>query len=293
MPNKLLTLILLLALLISACQEAPSLTELPTLPTETQTQSPVPTQLPTETIKPFPTITENPTSTATLEATHVSTNSPVENPPLASSVEIQAEDGTLLAGTFYSPDSNSSPAPGVILLHMLWGERSSWEDFAIQLIEAGYAVLTIDFRGHGETGGKVDWEKAVQDVGQIWEYLREHDEVDNDRLGLVGASIGANVALAAAGLEPEVKTVVLLSPGRDYAGVKTYDPMIDYGERPVLIAASEEDTYAAESGLWLKDLAAGETKLIMYPGSGHGTIMLDREPDLPNIIIAWLGEHLQ
>jgi len=112
-------------------------------------------------------------------------------------------------------------------------------------------------------------------------------------MAIVGASIGANVALTAAALEPAVRTVVLLSPGGDYAGVKTHDPMIAYAERPVLIAASEQDTYAADSSLRLEGLAVGNAELIMYSGSGHGTIMLDREPNLPDLIISWLDDYLQ
>lgn len=303
----LFSLILLLALPLCACQPVPVTTVHPNLPTETrtqttgqtqlptktQTQSPIPSPLPTETITPSPSILESPIETKAQEATHIATNDLKENPPRSRRVEIEAEDGLMLVGSFFAPEKNTSPAPGVVLLHMLWGERSSWEDFAIQLNEAGFAVLAMDFRGHGETGGEVDWEKAVQDVEQIWEFFREHENVDDVSMGIVGASIGANVAVAAAALEPDVKTVVLLSPGGNYAGVKMHDPMIDFGERPVLIVASEQDTYAAESAVRLEDLAAGEAELIMYPGSGHGTIMLGREPELPSVIIAWLKKHLR
>ena len=307
MSKWLLIFNLLLALSTSACMEVPRTTDQPgpptetgtlspvptRLPTETRTRSPIPTQLPTETITPSPTVEVEPSRTATPEGTLSAITGTAENTPQGRRVEIQAEDGVRLAGTFYPPESDSPPVPGVILLHMLWSERSAWEDFAVQLNEAGYAVLAMDFRGHGETGGEVDWEKAVQDVGHTWSYLKAIESVDDERLAIIGASIGANVALTAAAIEPKVGTVVLLSPGGNYAGVKTHDPMVDYGERPVLIAASEQDTYAAESSLRLAELAAGDAQLIMYPGSGHGTIMLDREADLRGLIIAWLDEHLQ
>lgn len=281
------------ALLVCACQEVPISTEYTPALTETRTQSPVPTQIPSKTAAPSATITIELSRTATQEAT-VSPSGVTEERIIGGSIiEIEAEDGLSLVGTFYAPDGQSSPAPGVILLHMLWSDRSTWENFAMQLHEAGYAVLAMDFRGHGETGGDVDWDKAVADVQSTWDYLEEIQAVDNERRAIVGASIGANVALSAAALEPTVRTVILLSPGGDYAGVKTHDPMIAYGERSVLIAASEQDSYAADSSLRLEGLAAGKAELIMYPGSGHGTIMLEREPDLPDLIISWLDDYLR
>ena len=293
MSFRLLSVIGLLAFFISACQAGSIVTDQPSRPTVTSTQSPVPTQIPTETLAATPTTVTTPTRTATQEVTPSPTAGEKESTTDAKIVEIQADDGLSLVGTFYEPDDENSPVPGVILLHMLWGDRSAWENFANQLSDAGYAVLAMDFRGHGETGGEVDWDKAVQDVEKILVYLKEMESVDKQRMVIIGASIGANVALTAAAFEPDVSTVVLLSPGGNYAGIKTRDPMLAYGERPVLIAASDEDTYAAESSVRLEELAAGEAELIMYEGSGHGTVMLDREPDLPELIIAWLDDHLQ
>jgi hypothetical protein len=52
-------------------------------------------------------------------------------------VEIEGTDGLILVGTLYTPGDSPSPWPGMILLHMMWGARKSWEDFAIQLADAG------------------------------------------------------------------------------------------------------------------------------------------------------------
>ena len=201
-------------------------------------------------------------------------------------------DGLDLAGTFYAPIDESPPWSGVILLHMLWGNRTSWDEYARELADAGYAVLSIDLRGHGETGGAVDWESAVSDLQQVWSYLIERPNIDLDRTAFVGASIGANLALIAGANEPAVRTVVLLSPGLSYAGVKTEAAMQSYGERPVLIAASKEDTYAASSSIALEANALGESQLIMYEDAGHGIFMIKAEPELSQLIIEWLDRYL-
>jgi dienelactone hydrolase len=72
-----------------------------------------------------------------------------------------------IEGTIYQPLESPAPWRVVILLHMLWGDRSSWDDFARQLSEAGYVVLVIDMRGHCETCGELDWDKAATDILEI------------------------------------------------------------------------------------------------------------------------------
>lgn len=87
--------------------------------------------------------------------------------------------------------------------------------------------------------------------------------------------------------------VVLLSPGLDYQGLTTNDAVVAYGERPILLVASQEDTYAADSVRRLEELAQGEAQLEVYSEAGHGTAMLDRQPALAEVILAWLNQHLK
>ena len=148
-------------------------------------------------------------------------------------------------------------------------------------------------RGHGETGGEVDWDLAAVDLQQVWDNLAVRADIDPGRMGILGASIGANMALVGGANEPDARTVVLLSPGLSYAGVGTKEAMVTFGERPVFIAASQEDTYAADSSRKLHEIAVGEARLDMYQDAGHGTFMLENEPELGEQIIVWLKEYLQ
>jgi hypothetical protein len=90
-----------------------------------------------------------------------------------------------------------------------------------------------------------------------------------------------------------ISTVVLLSPGLDYARVSIRSPMEYYGYRPLLIVANEMDAYAANSSRELLLSAVGEAELIMYQGSRHGTQTVTRKPGLGDLIIDWLNDHLQ
>ena len=205
---------------------------------------------------------------------------------------VQTADGLELVGTFYAPQQPAPPWPGVILLHMVYGSRQDWQEFAGELTGAGYGVLALDMRGHGDSGGSLEWDKFEDDLMQAWDYFTSRPDVDRDRSAVVGASIGANMALLLGARQPAAVAVVLLSPGLDYYGITTSDVLETYGLRPLLIVASEEDTYSAQSSRQLLELAGGETHLEMYPGGAHGTVMLSRQSGLARLIVGWLNGYL-
>lgn len=214
-------------------------------------------------------------------------------PATVKDVTIPGAEGLAIQATLSLP-AGTPPFPGVILLHMLGSDRQVWADngFSQLLADNGYAVLAVDMRGHGETGGSRDWDLAEQDLRMVWQWFTGLDEVDETNTAVIGASIGSNMALITGANIPEIKTVILLSPGLDYRGVTTEDALQRYGQRPLLIAASQEDSYAASSSETLADKAAGDAKLIMYNGAGHGTNMFGPQPDLAPTLLEWLEGRL-
>jgi pimeloyl-ACP methyl ester carboxylesterase len=205
---------------------------------------------------------------------------------------IEAADGATLTARFYPPET--SPAPGVLLLHMWQRQKGDWASFASRLQQEGYAAMTLDLRGHGASegtaAGTLDQRLWTDDIVRAWTVMAEQPSVDVERTAIVGASIGANVALRAAAFEDRVQAVVLLSPGLDYHGITTLEAMTEYGDRPALIVASQEDAYAAESA---EELAQGGKVLTLYPGSGHGTELLATQPDVVNLMLGWLNQQLE
>lgn len=213
------------------------------------------------------------------------------------------EDGVEIIGSTWIPDQGQSPC--VILLHMLGKTRADWNNVAQDLANRGYAVVSIDLRGHGEStkqGDSIidvlnfnedDFQKMVLDVEVVLKELRKNPRIDSTRIAIMGASIGANVALQTAAADPQISVVVLLSPGKSYRGIRTDTALLDYGKRSILIAASEEDEYAANSSRYLKELAQGYSKLLMYKMIGHGTEMFKAPTDLEEEIINWFDSYLK
>jgi len=207
---------------------------------------------------------------------------------------VAAADGLEIAGMATLPESGD-PVPAVLLLHMLGSNQQAWleSDLLTMLNDQGYATFTVDMRGHGATGGTNDWNLAQTDLQVVWQYLRDLPEVDGQATAVIGASIGANMALRLTANVPQIDTAVLLSPGLEYRGVTTEDALADYGERPLFYAVSEGDSYAAGSVNALFNQTPGLDQVEIFTGSAHGTQMLTAEPGLTDLIVSWLDQHVE
>lgn len=104
-------------------------------------------------------------------------------------------DGVALAASLYTPDG-APPAggwPAVLALHGLGGRRADLMELAEQyLAPHGYVVLTVDARGHGESGGQstLVGRREVADYAATLSWLRARPGVADARVGAVGFSLG-------------------------------------------------------------------------------------------------------
>ncbi len=214
--------------------------------------------------------------------------SPAPRPAEPAKLTLTASDGAQLVGLFYPP--LNAPAPGVLLLHQLGGSKADWDAFARDLQQQNVAVFALDLRGYGESAKPEDWSKAPTDVRTAWDFFLARPEVDPQAVGIVGASIGGNLALIVGANNPAVVTVIALSPGQDYHGLTPAPLLANFGARPVLLIASNEDTYAYTSAQQMtKLLSAGESYYLT--NAGHGTAMFS-DPNLETVLFDWLKNKL-
>lgn len=191
-----------------------------------------------------------------------------------------------LAGLYWEPPQPH--APGVLLLPMLGHSKEDWIPLATRLSQEGYGVLALDLRQQGRT----DRERLLADARAGFNFLREQKKIDAARIGLIGASIGANAALNFAAREPLARLVVLLSPGLNYRGVVTEPALRDYGARALMLAAAQEDLSSAPAVRRLADAAQAEPVVKLYPGGAHGTDLLEVGLPVSDDIVAFLQAYL-
>ena len=188
---------------------------------------------------------------------------------------------------------------------MLGRDRSDWNGFASTLSNnsIGYAVLSIDLRGHGESldqNGKAisfqsftpnDFNKMVLDVKAAKQFLVTQKGINPNEIAIVGASIGANVALNYAASDPSIRAVVLLSPGLNYKGVITSDSIRKY-VNPIYMATGGKDRIAGNDPQTLcNEINCGNKLKVYQDSSSHGTdLFLDKSlnPPLDKLVLLWL-----
>lgn len=206
----------------------------------------------------------------------------------ASSVQLRTSDGLVLHAL---ADVPRGATKGVILVHMAGRSSADWAYFAERLDKGGLATIAPDLRGNGRSKSArphltdADYPAMVADVEAAAGWLRSHGITE---IECAGASLGANLCLAAAAVDKGIVNVVMLSPGLNYKGITTGDKISAYGDRPILFVASSEDTYSARSANLLDQRAKGQHLYELLDGAGHGTRMLNRDPNLEGLVMSWL-----
>ena len=161
--------------------------------------------------------------------------------------------GKEIYGFLVMPNA-SKAIPGLVLLPGAGVDKKSELQFAKKLSQEGYAVLTIDQRGIGETGGDVisfdeDFKSyangdipfqhlVIADALAAVEVLREQNDVDRTKIAIVGESLGGRIAIIAGAIDKDIKGVVGIST----AGFH-YSPKENENSR--FISSIDPDNYIA------------------------------------------------
>ncbi len=211
-------------------------------------------------------------------------------PPPPETITRVAEDAATLVADFYA--AADSDAPLLILLHILNSRRAAWEPLIPDLHAAGYAILNVDMRGHGDSDGAQDWEAIVADMAGWVEWLADNGHSDEAGLVFIGGSIGANVALISCAESDICRGAVALSPGLDYRGVKPEAALVDgLAERSALLVAAQNDASSSAAIRQMFLNAKGDVSARLYPGRAHGTRLFDSRYDsVSRLILGWLAE---
>jgi dienelactone hydrolase len=141
-------------------------------------------------------------------------------------------------------------------------------------------------------GNGGDLSAMVADVQGALRWLSTRPGVRGGAVGVVGASLGANLAAIVAAGDPSLVAVALISPSLEYRGVRLDSSLLKkLADRPMWLAASTEDPYALRTVKELAaDVPAREQRLSSV--RGHGTALLSADQDLARALVDWLKARL-
>lgn len=129
-------------------------------------------------------------------------------------VTFTTSDGLKLAG-WYVPSRNGAAV-------IAFPGRSGPQDHARMLIRHGYGVLLFDPRGNGESEGDPFRYTGTRDVRAALAYLRTRADVEPERIGGLGLSLGGELLLQTAAETDQLRAVV--SEG---AGIRSIREQMD------------------------------------------------------------------
>ena len=192
-----------------------------------------------------------------------------ENAPTEGEVSFTTEDGIDISGNIFGTGSK-----WVILSHMYPTDQTSWVDFARELADKGYIVLTYDFRGYGKSGGAQDIPNIYKDLEAALDFVKQYDA---EQIFLIGASMGGTASLIVASKE-EVDGVVSFSGAMEFMGLSAEGIVQDIG-CPKLFMASQGDGGAADAANKFYEDSSTSKYMTILNGNSHGTFVFDEEPD--------------
>jgi dienelactone hydrolase len=234
---------------------------------------------------------------------------PVESIPAAppgwtlEEVSFGAHDGTILAGVLAKP-----PRERPALIVYYGGNAEEVSGFAARArdVYGDRAVLFMNYRGYGRSGGKPGERSMVTDAIAILDQMVARTDLDADRVALHGRSLGTGIAVQVAAAR-SVRCVVLTSPfssawavaagiypwlpvrwlmrhpfeSKQHASVVKVPALILVGDADQLIPQAQSDDLAAAWG--------GPVSVRSFAGT-HDSVSV--APGYVEAIGEFLGRHL-
>jgi WD40 repeat protein len=205
-------------------------------------------------------------------------------------VTFTTEDNVALSGTLFG---NGKIA--VILAHQgtPGTNQTAWHPFARLLSEHGYAALAFDFRGVGQSAGKLLYGNLAMDVSAAAQFLQNRGY---QKIVCIGASMGGTACIRAAQDHTFIGLIALASTMAVGSGaVSMHLTPGDLGNltQPKLFISANGD-YGVVVGdtKRMYELSPDPKNLLLLPGTQHGTNLFDTdvEEELSAVMLRFIED---
>ena len=243
----------------------------------------------------------------------------------AESIWFHSKDGTRLHAWFLPahnqlkdahPDSRR--APTILHVHGNAGNILSHIWFTDYLPPAGFNLLIFDYRGYGQSEGAARKRSPlIEDAAAALDYLLTRPDVDPQRLGVYGQSLGGAIAMNVMADRPELKVGVIESAfvswreiaacalGGNHPGLLCKSLaaiMISDADRPdhaiariqcpiLLLHGDADSIIPVEHSRRLEAASNGRAKLVEFPGGDHNSLR-DTNPEIESLVIDFFRQNL-
>ena len=216
-------------------------------------------------------------------------------------VQLIASDRVKLVGSWSEPANEEGKLPAVLLVHGFGQDRGQWDGFIKdQLVPAGFAAMSLDLRGHGESKDKAgaplnaeaswrsDPKQFPLDIEAAIGWLKSRDDVDANRIAIVGCDLGADLAFFASGKFEEVRSAVAISGDAENAELLA-KAIPDFQPHSILYVATQGDSRGTSSAREFEKRTGFPVRVEIYENSeAKGATILQEIPRASGLVIDWL-----
>lgn len=235
---------------------------------------------------------------------YVPTRNQIAVPTNVRELTIPTSDGLQLNAWFLpakhaTSDDGATPQPGpaVLFCHGNGGQLAYHMQFCEFLAARGINVLIYDYRGYGKSDlARRERHALMLDTRAALDALRKQPEVDHDRIGAFGMSLGGQFAAAITAEDPGVRALCTLSTFSSWRGVASdhvpllgsilipsgldaVDSVAHLGDRPyLLIHGTSDNVIPVRHAYLLRDAAekAGTpVELRIAQGGDHAMVLFN------------------
>lgn len=128
-------------------------------------------------------------------------------------------DGINLAGWLYLPEASigNGPWPAIVMANAFTAVKEIYlSNYAERFAAAGLAVLAFDYRNFGDSGGEPRSQlfphEQLEDLRNAITWLRRQPEIDPERIGAWGVSLGGGHVMFLAAFDKRIQAVVAMIP---------------------------------------------------------------------------------
>jgi len=236
-------------------------------------------------------------------------------------IKITDLTGKTLSGTIMYPEGIEPNGKAVLFIHGWRSNQVGYIKRAKALAELGYICFVFDFRGHGESSGdirKLTRQEFLADAMEAYDYLKNQEGVNPDKIGVFGSSFGGYIATLLTKKRP-VRWLALRVPAnypdkgindipqneypREGTGTKEWRQQeLRYGDtvalralheypHEVLLIESEKDNVIPHQAIQINAVKdKSNLTYVVMEGIGHSLESEQSDQKFIQILTRWFGD---
>lgn len=202
-------------------------------------------------------------------------------------------EGSQLFGIMHIPE-RARPLPVVVMYHGLTGHHLESHLLFVKISRAlakvGIASFRFDFRGSGNSEGDfqdMTISREIDDALAGLDFISVQSWVDDNRIGVLGLSLGGGIAAVVTGRDDRVKSAVLLSavarPKEDFAHIPPIEPTEDELPAQYIGAEFQKDL---DNFRPLDEIVKRKSSIMIIHGTDDEIIPCSRAEDYQNVLLS-------